>query len=136
MKHLVRWVAVLMLAFAFFAAIGGSSAHAASTNQTPPKNVISCGAGVVYVLILAEGGNFFYCGFGYTGLNITHVNEIDDDISSQIWVRWYATGQVPYGQYCWVNGHESANFADAGYNDALVTQLDIGGGTQGNQCPV
>lgn len=86
----------------------------------------TCGSGITNITVWNNdyGGQLCFTGFGYLGVNIRQVNEVDNDGQSgpyAMWMRYY----WGYGVTCTIPPNWFKYFGN-GITNVEVTQLDYG----------
>lgn len=105
----------------------------ASRSKSPDLGRVTCGLGITNIEIwnYDYAGDLCFSGYGYLGVAIYQVNEVDNESQAGIadmWMRYYH----PYGVTCTIFPYHFKYFG-GGYTGVEVTQLDFGA-SNGPQC--
>ncbi len=136
-----KWIILLALCLALVStflvgsshAFASASQHASQQQQTHAAHSLTnrCTFRDPWnVVIDTNTVNYYYCGYGYTGIYDQNVYNVYNNTGGYIWIRWYQGGP---GHYCTIYPYDNAQWS-GNPTRVLVTQLDIGA-SQGPQCP-
>jgi hypothetical protein len=138
-----KWLVLLALVLALVSTflLGSPQAFASTHQLTGGHTQTQAGKPLISVCSF-NGGNYgavvdynnynnqvYFCGTGYTGTWINHVNQVYNNSGFSMWIRWYQGGP---GHYCTIGINNWASWS--GNTPVLITQVDIDG-TNGPTCP-